>query len=183
MSRVTEFFFNLFSRQNGFVWCTDSKWLKHISKVIFLWSLFLLSVARLFCSIPQTQTYRTRLDSLSTLLYPNSPRCVQCVGWFAASPILGAYTNAATASMGDMGKLLLPAWAVSIPLGIGIRALSKGGEMPPVPFAVTSMIFTLVALAAWRGLYTSFNPTSTDEYKRGGILDGFRMITTLLQRW
>lgn len=104
-------------------------------------------------------------------------------GWLAASPLLGAYTVSATSSVGDIGKTLVPAWGVSIPLALSIRALEKGGEVPPVAFVITSMIFTLVALGAWRALYTVVNPTSTDTYKKGGLLDGFRMITTLLRRW
>ncbi|CAM9424985.1 unnamed protein product [Discosporangium mesarthrocarpum] len=104
------------------------------------------------------------------------------VGWLGVSPLLGAYTNTATASQGEMAKTLLPAWAVSIPIGIALRGVIKG-EIPPVPFAVVAMISTLVLLGAWRALYTAVNPTSTEEYKKGGLLDGFRMITTLLQRW
>ncbi|CAM9985335.1 unnamed protein product [Scytosiphon promiscuus] len=104
------------------------------------------------------------------------------IGWLAISPILGAHTRSATATAGSAAKALLPAWGVSIPAGIFLRALSKGGEVPPVPFAVTSMVFTLAALMAWRQLYTAVNPTG-DGDKQAGLLDGFRMITTLLQRW
>ncbi|CAN0320081.1 unnamed protein product [Ectocarpus sp. 4 AP-2014] len=103
-------------------------------------------------------------------------------GWLAVSPLLGAYTRSATETPGGAAKALLPAWGISIPVGIFLRALSKGGEVPPVPFAVTSMIFTLAALMAWRQLYTAVNPTGEGD-KQAGLLDGFRMITTLLQRW
>ncbi|CAB1101459.1 unnamed protein product [Ectocarpus sp. CCAP 1310/34] len=104
------------------------------------------------------------------------------IGWLAVSPLLGAYTRSATETPGGAAKALLPAWGISIPVGIFLRALSKGGEVPPVPFAVTSMIFTLAALMAWRQLYTAINPTGEGD-KQAGLLDGFRMITTLLQRW
>ncbi|CAN0495862.1 unnamed protein product, partial [Laminaria digitata] len=103
-------------------------------------------------------------------------------GWLSLSPLLGAYTKTATATAGDAAKSLVPAWGVSIPFAIFLRALSKGGEVPPLPFAVTTMIFTFVALLGWREVYTAFNPTGEGD-KKAGILDGFRMITTLLQRW
>lgn len=104
------------------------------------------------------------------------------VGWFSLSPLLGAYTKTATATAGDAAKSLVPAWGVSIPFAIFLRALSKGGEVPPLPFAITTMVFTFVALLGWREVYTAFNPTGEGD-KQAGILDGFRMITTLLQRW
>ncbi|CAM9761738.1 unnamed protein product [Pylaiella littoralis] len=104
------------------------------------------------------------------------------VGWLTFAPILGAHTRSATATPGSAAKSLLPAWGVSIPAAIFLRALSKGGEVPPIPFAVTSMVFTLAALMAWRQLYTAVNPTGEGD-KQAGLLDGFRMITTLLQRW
>ncbi|CAM9764790.1 unnamed protein product [Chrysoparadoxa australica] len=103
------------------------------------------------------------------------------LGWFGVSPLLGSYANEATANQGEMIKKLAPAWGVSIPAGIAIRGLYKG-EVPPVPFMVVSMVATGVALAAWRGAYTAVNPTSTAN-KRGGLLDGFKMVTTLLKRW
>ncbi|CAM9907790.1 unnamed protein product, partial [Phaeothamnion confervicola] len=103
-------------------------------------------------------------------------------GWLAAAPLLGAYTNAATASQGDMAKMLAPAWAVSVPFSLALRAAIRG-ELPPAPFVAVSMAATLLALGAWRAVYVVVNPTSTSEFKRAGVLDGFRMITTLLQRW
>eukprot|EP00752_Nemacystus_decipiens_P006184 g5580.t2 len=104
------------------------------------------------------------------------------VAWLAVAPLLGAHTRSATATAGSAAKALLPAWGLAMPVAIFLRALSKGGEVPPVPFAVTSMVFTLAALMAWRQLYTAVNPTGEGD-KQAGLLDGFRMITTLLQRW
>ena len=103
-------------------------------------------------------------------------------GWIGIAPLLGAYTAEATSSQGAMVRSLLTSWGVAVPAGIALRAWAKG-EVPPTPFVVVSMAATFVVLAVWRGVYVAFNPTSTEETKRGGILDGFRMITTLLQRW
>jgi Protein of unknown function (DUF3054) len=67
-------------------------------------------------------------------------------------------------------------------VALAIRGAVKG-DVPPVPFIIVSLIATGAALTAWRALYVVVNPTSTAATKRGGVLDGFRMITTLLQRW
>ena len=99
------------------------------------------------------------------------------------APFLGAHTPAATASLGDAAKILLPAWGLSIPAAIALRSLLlKGGEVPPLGFTVAAMIFTFVALLSWRGLYTVVNPTPEGD-KEASVLDVFRMITTLVQRW
>ncbi len=120
--------------------------------------------------------------STSHVLMTPPPPGIYVSGWLAVAPLLGAHTRSATATPGSAAKALLPAWGLAMPTAIFLRALSKGGEMPPVPFAVTSMIFTLAALMAWRQLYTAVNPTGEGD-KQAGLLDGFRMITTLLQRW
>jgi hypothetical protein len=81
-----------------------------------------------------------------------------------------------------MVKTLLPAWALSMPVAIALRSAAKG-ELPPLPFVAVSMIATGVILTAYRAAYVVINPTSTAEYKKGGVLDAFKMITTLLRRW
>lgn len=43
--------------------------------------------------------------------------------WLAASPLLGAYTRAATANVGASVKTFSKAWAVSIPMGLGLRGM------------------------------------------------------------
>eukprot|EP00638_Chattonella_subsalsa_P004005 CAMPEP_0117756808 /NCGR_PEP_ID=MMETSP0947-20121206/14326_1 /TAXON_ID=44440 /ORGANISM="Chattonella subsalsa, Strain CCMP2191" /LENGTH=241 /DNA_ID=CAMNT_0005576521 /DNA_START=132 /DNA_END=857 /DNA_ORIENTATION=- len=104
------------------------------------------------------------------------------VGWFGLSPLLGAYTRTAIKSQGDSLKTIIPAWAFSIPAGIAIRGAIKG-EVPPTPFIVVSMVATLVVMSSWRALYIKINGDPDAEFKRGGIFDGFRMISTLIQRW
>jgi Protein of unknown function (DUF3054) len=69
-----------------------------------------------------------------------------------------------------------------VAVALAIRGAVKG-EVPPTPFILVSLFAAGAMLAAWRGVYVVFNPTSTADTKRGGILDGFRMITTLLRRW
>lgn len=41
--------------------------------------------------------------------------------WFLTTPLLGAYTRGATANVGETLKCFVKAWAVAIPMGIGLR--------------------------------------------------------------
>lgn len=105
------------------------------------------------------------------------------ISWFAVAPLLGVYTNEATSSQGNSLKKLVPAWAITIPLALAIRAAVKG-EVPPTPFIGVSMGATLVLLGTWRAAFVKFFAVDeTKEYKRGGIFDTFRMVITLINRW
>jgi len=104
------------------------------------------------------------------------------VGWFALAPLAGAYTRQAILSQGDSLKKVVPAWLAAAPAGIALRALYKG-EVPPTPFIVVTMLTTLVIMASWRALYIQINGDPDAEFRKGGIFDGFRMLTTLIQRW
>jgi len=103
-------------------------------------------------------------------------------GWFAISPLMGTYTRQATLSQVDSFKVVLAAWALSVPSGIAFRAVLKG-EVPPTPFIIVSLVATLVILLSSRALYIQINGNPDAEYRRGGIFDGLRMISTLIQRW
>eukprot|EP01041_Mallomonas_annulata_P012037 gene12037-25225_t len=93
------------------------------------------------------------------------------ISWLFLSPLLGAYSQNATASKLGAFTGLLPGWTLSIPLGLGLRGLMKGA-MPPTPFIVVSMTATLVLLSVWRLLYvTLFGETSDKEYRKAGVFE------------
>lgn len=56
-------------------------------------------------------------------------------------------------------------------------------HVPPAAFAVITLISTYILVGSWRVLYVTIRGNETDEGRRGGILDGFKMVTTLLRRW
>mmetsp|Transcript_14676 Transcript_14676/g.36344 ORF Transcript_14676/g.36344 Transcript_14676/m.36344 type:complete len:107 (-) Transcript_14676:774-1094(-) len=105
------------------------------------------------------------------------------LGWFGLAPFLGAYTQLATESYGAMARNVTATWAVAVPLGLSIRGLYLG-HVPESSFAAITLGVTLAFLLLSRSGYILLNGTSSPtESQRGGLLDGFKMITTLLQRW
>jgi len=104
-------------------------------------------------------------------------------GWLAASPLLGAYTSAATSSYRSALLIALRCSAVGVPVGVALRGLATS-HVPPAEFAAISFITCTLLLSAWRcGYIAVIGPTTNDAMRRGGVLDGFSMITTLLRRW
>jgi adenylate kinase len=103
-------------------------------------------------------------------------------GWFLVSPLLGIYKRTATANVREALRTTFIAWSVSIPAGLAIRGLVQQ-KIPPSPFIVVSLISTLVILCGWRVSYVRLRGTETETMRQGGILDGLKMVTTLLRRW
>lgn len=56
-------------------------------------------------------------------------------------------------------------------------------HVPPVVFAVISLVSTLVLMGSWRTLYVLIRGDETDNARKGGIVETFKMVTTLLRRW
>ncbi|KAA8493978.1 Adenylate kinase 8 [Porphyridium purpureum] len=136
-----------------------------------------LSMFLVFASIGQ-MNHKESVDLLSTLqvAFPFA------LGWVLGSPVLGAYTAAATSSQSAVLACVARSALVALPLGLAIRGLETS-HVPPPSFAGIAMITNLILLSAWRSAYISVAGTSDPgPEKRGGLLDGFKMITTLLRR-
>lgn len=102
--------------------------------------------------------------------------------WLVTSPLLGAYTREATMNVPSALKFFVRSWALAVPLGIGLRGVLTD-HVPPALFAVITLASTFVITGSWRVLYVKVRGDETDEARRGGFIDGFRMVTTLLRRW
>lgn len=65
--------------------------------------------------------------------------------------------------------------------------LLSQGDVPPTPFIVVSMVMTLAFLGAWRALYVQLTGSEVEvkgtQGKKSGVMDIFRMVTTLINRW
>lgn len=61
------------------------------------------------------------------------------------------------------------------------------GEVPPTPFIAVSMVMTLLFLGAWRSLFVALTGSEVEvkgtQGKKSGVMDIFRMVTTLINRW
>ena len=71
--------------------------------------------------------------------------------WFAIAPFVGTYARPGFRTM-------LVAWAVSVPVGVVIRAalLRRDADSSQVIFGLITLATTLVLLSAWRGIATRF---------------------------
>lgn len=144
------------------------------------WPLALgdISSLTLFASIGR-MNHGEGLDPLSVMITAGP----FLFSWLLVSPLLGAYSLQSTSTKVAAPLRILPAWAVSIPLAIAFRGLLKG-EVPPTPFVVVTLVATFTLLTLWRVSYIAlFGETTDSEYRKAGILEVFKMVSTLLRRW
>jgi ABC-type antimicrobial peptide transport system permease subunit len=104
------------------------------------------------------------------------------LSWALLSPLLGAYTGAATKAKSAILSGILPAWAISVPTGIAIRGALKG-YVPPTPFIIVTLVSTLVLLYGSRYVYLSLVGSTNEEERDAGAFEIFKMIGTLVKRW
>jgi FlaA1/EpsC-like NDP-sugar epimerase len=72
------------------------------------------------------------------------------LGWFVVAPFFGVYRRASTSGARKMLLRTALAWVCAWPVGLLLRWLFKG-EVPPVSFAIVTLIANLVFLGLWRG--------------------------------
>lgn len=68
----------------------------------------------------------------------------------------------------------------------GFELVAKGvltDHVPPTAFVGITMASTFLIIGSWRTVYVKIRGDETEFEKRGGIIDGFNMVTNLLRRW
>ena len=105
------------------------------------------------------------------------------ITWFAFAPFAGAYSRKSTSSKAGIPQGVATAWGVAVPLALAVRGLLKD-SVPPTPFIIVSLVATFALLCIYRLVYLLLvGETSDQEYKSAGLLEVFKMVTTLLRRW
>lgn len=104
------------------------------------------------------------------------------VAWLGVSPLLGAYTRAATSTVAETVKIFVRSWAIAVPMGIALRGVVTE-HVPPAVFSAITLASTFVIVGSWRVAYVKMRGEESGENRRGGPVEGIRMITTLLRRW
>ncbi|XP_021724219.1 uncharacterized protein LOC110691585 isoform X2 [Chenopodium quinoa] len=109
-------------------------------------------------------------------------------GWFLSAYFLGGYSEDGR-GMSGLNKAVAAAaksWAVGIPMGLGIRALTSS-HFPPTNFILVTLGSTAVLLIGWRTLLFRSLPSGKskkdDMYRRGSPFELFELLTSLVRRW
>ncbi|XP_025794519.1 uncharacterized protein LOC112875052 [Panicum hallii] len=109
-------------------------------------------------------------------------------GWLLSAYLLGGFGDDAKGRNGAGSAVITAAksWAVGIPLGLAIRAVTSG-HIPPTPFILVTMGSTGVLLTAWRALVSQIlsvgQQQQDDDYRRGSPFELFELLTSLVRRW
>ncbi|XP_062101760.1 uncharacterized protein LOC133807439 [Humulus lupulus] len=109
-------------------------------------------------------------------------------GWFLSAYFLGGYGEDGR-GMNGLSKgvtATVKSWALGIPLGIAIRAVTTA-HFPAYPFILVTMGSTAVLLTGWRAIVYSLLPNDkmkkSDNYRRGSLFELFELLTSLVRRW
>ncbi|KAI3758481.1 hypothetical protein L6452_06044 [Arctium lappa] len=111
-------------------------------------------------------------------------------GWFLSAYFLGGYGDDGRGvnGKGNTVTAAVKSWALGVPLGIFIRAVSVG-HIPPTRFIAVTMGSTALLLIGWRALLSNIladddeKSKKNDIYKRGSPFELFELLTSLVRRW
>jgi len=71
------------------------------------------------------------------------------IGWFVVSPFIGAFQRNVTRSVSKMSLRTVLSWLIAWPIGLILRGIINQ-EIPPVSFAIVTLITNAVFLQLWR---------------------------------
>lgn len=83
--------------------------------------------------------------------------------WFIVAPFVGAYRRELTAQPRKMAIRTILAWVLSWPLAMVLRGLFVDHAVPPVSFALITLIFNTFILLVWRWPYALNNSIKKRE--------------------
>ena len=70
--------------------------------------------------------------------------------WFIVAPFVGAYRRELTAQPRKMAIRTVLAWLLSWPVAIALRGIFVDHAVPPISFALITLIFNTFILLIWR---------------------------------
>jgi len=76
--------------------------------------------------------------------------------WFIVAPFAGAYRRELTAQPRKMAIRTILAWVLSWPVAMALRGIFVDHAVPPISFALITLIFNTFILLIWRWPY-AFN--------------------------
>ncbi len=77
--------------------------------------------------------------------------------WFIVAPFAGAYRRDVGANPRNMVKRTVLAWLLSWPLAMALRGIFVDHGIPPLTFAIITLVFNTGILLLWRWLFALNN--------------------------
>ncbi len=71
-------------------------------------------------------------------------------GWFIVAPFVGAYRRELTAQPRKMAIRTILSWVLSWPVAMALRGIFVDHAVPPVSFAIITLIVNTFILLIWR---------------------------------
>ena len=73
------------------------------------------------------------------------------IGWFLVAPFFGMYRRGLELHPRKMMQRTILAWVVAWPVGLALRGIFVDHAMPPIAFALVTLLFIGALLVFWRG--------------------------------
>ncbi len=107
-------------------------------------------------------------------------------GWLLAAPLLGGFGGAARGrDVGAAAAAAARAWAGAAPAGLALRALSQGGRVPPLSFALVTLLVGGALVVSWRAAAAATAPAQSTARtsRQGNPLEFLTLLSGLVKRW
>lgn len=78
-------------------------------------------------------------------------------GWFLVAPFVGAFRRDLAANPRKMAGRTLLSWVLAWPVAMAIRGIFVDHGIPPLTFALITLIFNTIILLLWRWPYAINN--------------------------
>jgi Protein of unknown function (DUF3054) len=72
------------------------------------------------------------------------------IGWFIVSPFVGAFKRGLEIRPGKMAQRTALSWVASWPVGFALRGIFVDHGVPPLTFAIVTLIANIILLLVWR---------------------------------
>ncbi len=87
------------------------------------------------------------------------------IAWFIVAPFAGAYRRELIDRPRKMAQRTIIAWALSWPLAMAFRGIFVDHAIPPLSFAIVTLIFNMLILLLWRWPF-ALNNNNKERAKR-----------------
>jgi hypothetical protein len=72
------------------------------------------------------------------------------IGWFIVSPFVGAFKRGLELRPARMARRTALSWVASWPVGLALRGIFVDHGVPPLTFAIVTLIANIILLLVWR---------------------------------